>query len=1191
MEAARTGPGTSEDPPPPTLEFIGPLPAGSASSGNNTNIDISDSVSDSGDPKFTLHPDNAFYHKLTPSERITLAGKYVIVPPPADTNVRDNKKRKDKYEIVLEEKDRLMQSFPVHTTVQHAFDVYVDNFEKATYKSLTDTPSESTEGAAAPSLPVPQTLTGTPASNKYDIKSGFQIAPTIEKWDFKTHNRAIPQVVSFDGDLAHIKADSKTPNPSNVKLSDGEWGNLQKSASYALRAVSHAAWFRDAAVSALDEALPLIDPSLPQNAKCIETLIDVKQFLVGMEYAIDKLARYSVYPHAGITSLLRKEFLQNESKSILLEEQCKLFALPYGKSLVFQGMVHSVAPQVKQYRDESRANQQLEVNTKLLDQVAKTGKGGAGGGTGNSGFHNTRSTTKGTYQHNQSPCPHYQTRRSGYSKSPPRSKQPFPKSQGAGRGGGVTPTLSLPQEGSSAREGEGRKATDYNTDSDSDLDDTSVVENFTHLNYLTTLDNDSLESEFELPFFPVPLSAFDHLPVGDRMQVAYKNWESIGASDYIVSVLKHGYSLEFKSQPPLQVHPDPFYLNLTADQQFILDEEMQKFLDGHVIEPVLDLSTPGFYSPLFLHPKTDKGWRIIINISELNRHLVYHKFKMETLKTVRQSLKQGHYAFSLDLKSAYSHIPIHPASRKYLRFFWKGKCFQFRNLPFGLSPAPYLFSLTVSQVAKFFHSHGVFGHFYLDDWLFFLFSRAILSKNQPKILHVTALLGWIVNLEKSDLDISHFSVYIGGDFDLSLGTIKPTQKRWEKICMLLPPFLQLTVARAGHWASILGILTSTQDLTEIGRLQLRSLQYHVNLHWFDRENTNIMIPITAACKSALSWWLRHDNVMPGVPLQPPPANLTLFTDSSSTGYGASLNDMHFSGKWSTKQASHHINYLEMLCVKLSLIHFRKHLTHQVVLVASDNSTVVCYLNKQSGTHSFSLHELTYDILSWCLQEHVILRARHLAGKLNVIADGLSRDGRVLQTEWSLHPDVFSSITMTWSTPQIDLFATASNTKCPVYFSPIPDNQAAGIDALSQSWSRIIGYAFPPPGMLQLVLNKIQSSDHCQVLLVVPRWTRRSWFPQLLTLLNDVPRQLPCWPKLLKQPNQLVFHSNPQELDLHVCSLSSLPSENKGFLNKLRTECHTKPGTQLTVSTRATGINSVFGVLHGVTIPTYPLYKF
>ena len=736
-----------------------------------------------------------------------------------------------------------------------------------------------------------------------------------------------------------------------------------------------------------------------------------------------------------------------------------------------------------------------------------------------------------------------------------------------------------------------KKEIDWDCSSDEELD--SNVEEFTHIAYSSILSSncEPSSSDFVLPDFPVPLSAFEHLPVGDRMRVAYPNWQAIGAHDYVVSILKNGYSLEFKSKPPLVTNPTPFYLNLSAEQQVILDDEMNKFIDGNVIEEVTDLSTPGFYSPLFLRPKTDKGWRIIINISELNKHLVYHKFKMETLRTVRQGLKKGYYAFSIDLKSAYSHLPIHPSSRKYLRFFWHNRCFQFRNLPFGLSPAPYIFSLTVSQVARYFHLHGVFAHCYLDDWQFFLFCQEILRANQPKILHLTTMLGWIINYEKSALPITQHNVYIGGDFNLELGMVQPTPKRWEKILTQIPAFQSLSVAKAGHWASIVGLLTSTQELTPMGRLHLRSLQFHLNEHWLDRENKNVLIPITPACRQALGWWLLPENVMVGVPLQPPVADLTLFTDSSNTGYGASLENRHFSGKWTAQQAHHHINYLEMLCVKLALEHFLPLLQGKVVLVASDNVTVVSYINKFSGTHSKTLHDLTFSMLTWCFQVNIQLRARHIPGKLNQIADGLSRDGRIIQTEWSLHPAIFRSICQTWHAPQVDLFATSQNNKCPVYFSPIPDTNAAGIDSLSQSWANVTGYAYPPPNLLQLVLNKVESTENCNVFLVVPKWPRRNWFAHLLRLLIDKPRHLPHWTKLLKQPNQHVFLPDPASLDLHVCSISSTNSLHKGFLKTLQTEWRTKLNHPPMHSTKGTGTNSVFGVVNGIVIPTIPLFPY
>ena len=53
--------------------------------------------------------------------------------------------------------------------------------------------------------------------------------------------------------------------------------------------------------------------------------------------------------------------------------------------------------------------------------------------------------------------------------------------------------------------------------------------------------------------------------------------------------------------------------------------------------------------------------------------------------------------------------------------------------------------------------------------------------------------------------------------------------------------------------------------------------------------------------------------------------------------------------------------------------------------------------------SGSLCALLWRILSWCTRQQVTLRARHIPGRRNVIADKLSRLGQTIQTEWSLHP--------------------------------------------------------------------------------------------------------------------------------------------------------------------------------------------
>ena len=58
-------------------------------------------------------------------------------------------------------------------------------------------------------------------------------------------------------------------------------------------------------------------------------------------------------------------------------------------------------------------------------------------------------------------------------------------------------------------------------------------------------------------------------------------------------------------------------------------------------------------------------------------------------------------------------------------------------------------------------------------------------------------------------------------------------------------------------------------------------------------------------------------------------------------------------------------------------------------------------------------------------------------------------------------------------PQVDLMATASSKKVPLYYSALLDDEALGIDAFTKNWDRFnISYIFPPPPMAELDLNRI-----------------------------------------------------------------------------------------------------------------------
>ena len=94
-----------------------------------------------------------------------------------------------------------------------------------------------------------------------------------------------------------------------------------------------------------------------------------------------------------------------------------------------------------------------------------------------------------------------------------------------------------------------------------------------------------------------------------------------------------------------------------------------------------------FLLSIFVRPKNDGG--LILNLKNLNEHAEYHHFKMDTLQSAIRLMTPNCYMASVDLRDAHYSAPIHNEDKKYLRFCWKGKLFQFTCLPNGLACAPY----------------------------------------------------------------------------------------------------------------------------------------------------------------------------------------------------------------------------------------------------------------------------------------------------------------------------------------------------------------------------------------------------------------------------------------------------------------------------------------------------------------------
>ena len=554
------------------------------------------------------------------------------------------------------------------------------------------------------------------------------------------------------------------------------------------------------------------------------------------------------------------------------------------------------------------------------------------------------------------------------------------------------------------------------------------------------------------------------------------------------------------------------------------------------IELVSNQSSLGFYSKIFTIPKASGGFRPILDLAPLNKFLRKIKFRMDSPQLIRKEVRSGDWACSLDLKDAYFHIQIRKCDRKWLRFSWKGLVFQYKVLPFGLSLSPWAFTRLVRDLLQCCRAQKTRLHTYIDDWLVLAANKSACLTQSLALKTLATKLGFVINEEKSDLVPSQEFTYLGMSFNTLNQTVRPTEVRLNSIQTLLKSLLDLQKSSARSLSKALGKMESLSPLLPLGRVHKRPLQRELTRRFNQSTDSwNKKIHTSQWLQQAVSQWLNPDWISTPVPINPPTPSVTIYTDASERGWGAHMGDLTAEGTWQGLPRARHINRLELEAVHKALIAFQASIPRGMILIRSDNSTVVALINNQGGTRAPSLSERAEEILLWAHSRGWSLSARHVAGSANILADLLSRPDKIIQTEWTISHQALERIWSVWEKPMIDLFATKFSRRLPLYVSPVPDPQAMHVDALDLDWTNLQAYAFPPWSILKTVIEKARKEGP-NLILVAPFWPAMSWFPSLTNLSHDPPINLHLREKELLQPRSGIRHGNTATLNLHAWKL-------------------------------------------------------
>ncbi len=136
--------------------------------------------------------------------------------------------------------------------------------------------------------------------------------------------------------------------------------------------------------------------------------------------------------------------------------------------------------------------------------------------------------------------------------------------------------------------------------------------------------------------------------------------------------------------------------------------------------------------------------------------------------------------------------------------------------------------------------------------------------------------------------------------------------------------------------------------------------------------------ITQECRRSFSPWTDLAFLRAGAPRTSVPA-CCCQNRCLQHGLGATCNGQAASGLWTGPRLLWHINCLELLAVHLALRQFRPLLLGKQLLVRTDNTAAVSYINRLGGLRSRRMSRLARHLLLWSHTQLRLLRCPNSGG--------------------------------------------------------------------------------------------------------------------------------------------------------------------------------------------------------------------
>ena len=436
-----------------------------------------------------------------------------------------------------------------------------------------------------------------------------------------------------------------------------------------------------------------------------------------------------------------------------------------------------------------------------------------------------------------------------------------------------------------------------------------------------------------------------------------------------------------------------------------LDKEIQL---GRVAGPFPSSPLPHLQChPIGVVPKKHStDWRTICHLSypegdSINDYIPKDPYSLQYVRVddaiqILQSLGPGAFMAKTDLKSAFRLMPIHPDDWNLLGIYWQSNYYVDLYLPFGLRSAPYLFN-QISDALEWIlkRNYGLRHVIHILDDFFIAESTKVLCLGSFSTLLKVFMSLRVPTVAAKTLGPSQVLEFMGIVLDSNRMEARLPEEL-ARIKQLLDSFSSRRSARLVDLQSLISTLQFACKVVVPGRTFLQRIinltRGVSNRFHHIRLNKEFSRDITMWKAFLTKWNGRSFFLDPAVTSSP---DIELFTDAASTiGFGGYFNGKWFQGRWPPhllidKSKGISIEWQELFPIVIACALWYPHFSGKRLQFWCDNESVVAIIN--SG-HSKAprVMDLVRFLVLISMKHNFLVRARHVPGASNEIADALSR---------------------------------------------------------------------------------------------------------------------------------------------------------------------------------------------------------